>query len=221
MIKIILAAMLFVFGGNFNFKTQLDNYLNRSLKQYDHFTYKIVSIPQFVKYNKNLHLIINQDSKLNISRGYAYIHVKITDSKGNSTNSVITIKLKIFNKVYQTTHNIQRGSPLKISDFRSVTKNITQFRSPPITNIKGFENFAAKRYIAENSVLLKNMVDIPPVINFGDVVNAIYINGSVEVSFKATARDAGRIGDTIRVIRNDKQIFKAKIINKNNVLING
>ena len=51
------------------------------------------------------------------------------------------------------------------------------------------------------------------------MVNAFAQYGSVEVEFKVKAREEGSAGDIIRVVRDDRQMFSAEIIDSSTVKI--
>ena len=63
------------------------------------------------------------------------------------------------------------------------------------------------------------MIEKIPDVKRGTRVNAIFQKGIVNISFTGTARTEGKIGDIIKVKRDDNKIFKAKIINPKQVRI--
>ena len=63
------------------------------------------------------------------------------------------------------------------------------------------------------------MVEKGKTVFAGNKVTAVYQNGVVQVTFPAIVRISGRVGEIIRVKRNDGIIFKAKVINNKEVEI--
>ena len=58
-----------------------------------------------------------------------------------------------------------------------------------------------------------------PVIYSGNKVFAASIVGNVKISFNAFAKQEGSIGDVIRIRTTENEIFKAEIIDYQNVLV--
>jgi flagella basal body P-ring formation protein FlgA len=63
------------------------------------------------------------------------------------------------------------------------------------------------------------MIEKIPDVKIGDRINAIFTNNSVNISFSVTSRSEGIAGEIVRVKRDDKKIFKAKVINNTTVKI--
>jgi len=63
------------------------------------------------------------------------------------------------------------------------------------------------------------MIEQIPDVEIGDRVEAIFNNKSVNISFNVTARSEGISGGVIKVKRDDKKIFKARVINNSTVKI--
>lgn len=80
-------------------------------------------------------------------------------------------------------------------------------------------NLQASVNIGENAILQENMIEKQPDVKAGDKVFAYSTVGSVTVTFPVSIREDGRIGETVRVVRDDKLIFRAVVIDSKNVKI--
>ncbi len=50
-------------------------------------------------------------------------------------------------------------------------------------------------------------------------IEAFYTNNSVAISFAATSRSEGSVGNIIKIKSDDQRIFKAKVLNNTTVKI--
>ena len=73
--------------------------------------------------------------------------------------------------------------------------------------------------IGENAILQENMIETLPDIKAGDKVFAYSTVGTVTVTFPVSVREDGRIGETVRVVRDDRLTFKAVIVSSDKVKI--
>ncbi len=127
-----------------------------------------------------------------------------------------TIKATIL--LYKTTTPLKSG--------REITPDIASLQRIPFTtlydkpiNDNDFYKYIAKTNIKEDSVLslryLKKLTDIKR----NDTVTAVIRDGGLSLEFSVKALGEGDIGDIIKVKKDHKKIFKAKIISKNRVEI--
>ena len=94
--------------------------------------------------------------------------------------------------------------------------DVTSYRSP-VEFLHS--DITAKVSIAEGTLLEKWMIKESPAIGQAEVVNAFAQFGSVKVEFKVKAREEGKPGDIIRVVRDDKRMFSAEVIDSSTVKI--
>lgn len=211
----VLLILLSVFAHTGNtLKSQLDEYLKKNLTAYKDFKYEIVQMPQ-----KFIHAEILKTNDFNINGNMAYIPVEVTMPGNRVAKSIISIRLKLFKNVLVAVKQINYKERLVQSDFNIEKKDITQIRGNAVDSLKNIESFRSKITIKPGDVLVMQAIETIPVINAGDKVKASLISGSVYISTEATARQEGRPGDIIQIVTKDKKIFKAKVIDSQNVLI--
>jgi len=197
----------------------VDEYLQKNLSGYKYFTYEVTKLPSRIESIDDPRVIFDNERELKVRKGYAYLPIKISHDSDRELKSTITLKVKLFQDVLVAKRKIIRGEEISIADFVFVEKEISKLRSEPITNYNLLNGAIAKSVIKENSIVDLNMLDRKPAIEHGDRVSAKFTVGTVEVSFFVTAREKGSIGDKIKVVRDDKKMFRASIINNENVKI--
>ncbi len=192
----------------------IESYLRANLIDFDSFEYRVVS----QDIGKDENISIDYSRTFLRKNKYGYIPI-ILKGKLGKRKSLLTVRLKLLKKVAVANHTIRRGETISKDDFVLKTKDVTGLRFPPITTLDGKVNFKARVNIRDGEILTDNMIEKGETIFVGNRVNAIYESGVVVVSFPAEARSSGRIGDLIRVKRNDGIIFKGKVINNKEVKI--
>lgn len=217
MIGIIISILFFNISGESS--SELDSYLNMKLADYKKYEYEIVSLPSIVKSINDDRISISSDREFKINYGYAYIPVEIKGSGENTMQSVVTIKMNLFNEVFVANKKIRKGDVITASDFSFVEEEVTHLRNATVKNITEFNNHQAAMNIADGAILQDNMIVTQPDIKAGNKIYAFSTVGSVTVSFPAYAREDGRIGETVRIVRDDKLTFKALIVNSQQVKI--
>jgi flagella basal body P-ring formation protein FlgA len=212
LINILLSATL-IFAANKN-SNNIKVVLKNNLNDVKRFEYKIIS-PKNVDLSN---ITIDNAREVKIEKGYAYLPVLFAANR-NTKNGIITLKLKLYKDVAVSINDIKRKETISKSDFRIEEKEISTLRDEPIEINKIITQLRAKRNIKHGTIILANMIEKIPDIKRGSRVNAIFQKGIVNVSFSATARTEGKVGDIIKVKRNDNKIFKAEIISSKQVRI--
>ena len=91
--------------------------------------------------------------------------------------------------------------------------DITKILGSPLTSLTGIELYRSKTFLKPGDAITKENIELKPVINPGDRVEAEYRTGSVSISFEAFSRQEGIPGETISIITRDKKLFKARVVN--------
>ncbi|KAB2837403.1 MAG: flagellar basal body P-ring formation protein FlgA, partial [Melioribacteraceae bacterium] len=137
----------------------------------------------------------------------------------NISQSIVTLKINLYDEVFTSVRKIKRGEIISQNDFSVCEKEITHLRNNAVDISKMLNNVQASVNIGENMILQENMIEKLPDVKAGDKVFAFSNVGTVTVTFPVTVREDGRTGETIRVLRDDKLIFKAVVIDSKNVKI--
>jgi flagella basal body P-ring formation protein FlgA len=213
--NILTILFSFLLVGNDNQELNIDNYLNKHLSDFNRIEYTIVS-------PKNINLsscVIDDSRNVKVTGNFAYVPVRELKNNGSFKNALITLKLKLFKNVLVSNRTIVKKEYLNINDFEIVEKEVSTLRFAPVDVSSPIDYYRSRLKISENSILQKSMLEKIPDVQIGDRIEAMFINNSVSISFAVTARSEGVVGDLIKIKRDDKKIFKAKIINNSTVKI--
>jgi flagella basal body P-ring formation protein FlgA len=115
--------------------------------------------------------------------------------------------------------DIKKGEIFSLSDFTAEVKDVSAYGDQVISDKNEIENCRANIAIRKGDVLIERMVEAVPLIKRGNEVMVYAEYGSVVVNFPAIAREDGVKGEKIRVIRDDKRMFRAEVIDSKNVII--
>jgi len=81
-------------------------------------------------------------------------------------------------------------------------------------------NKRSSSFIKKGEVLKLSLTEDLPIISNGDLVVLHSINGLADVQIDVTAQQEGYYDKTIRVKTRSNKLYKAKVIDSKNVLIN-
>lgn len=195
-------------------KDDINLYLKQQLRNYDRFEFEIVTLPKG-EINE-IRIIRNRDLKVNGE--IVYIPVELVE-KNRVTSSFITCRLKLYKKVFVAGKKISKGEALLNSFLETKEMDVTRLGDKIITDFAEINSKRARTDISQGSILIKDYLEPIPVVRVDDRVLAFYTRGNVEISFDAIAKQEGIIGDVIRIINNEKKLFRAKIIDSLTVKI--
>lgn len=217
MIGLIISILFFNAGGERN--SNLDSYLKQKLSDFTKYEYEVVSLPSYIESINDVRVSISPEREFKINYGFAYVPVDIKLTNDNISQSIVTLKINLYDEVFTSVRKIKRGEIISQNDFSVSEKEITHLRNNAVDISKMLNNVQASVNIGENMILQENMIEKLPDVKAGDKVFAFSNVGTVTVTFPVTVREDGRTGETIRVLRDDKLIFKAVVIDSKNVKI--
>lgn len=195
------------------FEKEIDLYLQSNLTNYVKYEYEVVRMPKDYKEIK-----INRSQSFTITGDLAYVPVTVVKKSNDTFNTSIVLKVNLFTFALIANDDIQRNAELNESQFRTAIIDVTKFRDEPILN-QDLQSLRSKFMIEKDSPLLKNMVEEKPVIQAGDVVWLNTRVGMVNIKMSATARQEGKVDEIIRVKSDDNKLYRAKVLDNNNVLV--
>lgn len=214
-VSFILSLFIYFSGGLSS--GEIQGYLEKHLTSYKKIEFETLSFPK-VKFREELS--IDQNMPFKLSGSTAYVPVCLKDQKSsNVTHSYISVRVKLFKEVYVAKSAISRGQELKSSDFIKSVENVADVRGRIITDEFILKNYKSKFNLEEHTILTEESIEPIPVIKRGNRVTAYSIFGNVSVSFAASAREDGCLGEIIRIVSPDKKIFRAKVMDSVNVNI--
>ena len=194
-------------------KKEISNYLDKTFSQYDGYEYEIIQTPEA----KNIKLI--QKNILNLHKNLLYLPVEIKDELNRTKHSYITLKLKLYKKVFVANNLLKRNQPISSSDLNIEKIDVSEINGTPLTSADTVSDFQTKINIKPGTILINEIVEPKPVITKGEKISARVIRGKVMLTIDAFSRQDGAEGEVIKIRTNNNKQFSAKVIDSKNVLI--
>ncbi len=143
--------------------------------------------------------------------------VMVTFAKGEKVRKTYyKYKIDATIPLYKSNANIPKG--------RTITPDVAVLTEIPFTTLyhkplgdADFYHYAAKRRIKEGDVLSFEKVSRATDIQRNEKVTAIIREGALQLQFEAKAMQSGNVGDIIKIKKDYKKSFKARIISNTTV----
>lgn len=136
--------------------------------------------------------------------------------------SVISGKYYFLSEVFVPTRNIAKGDIIKEEDLRIIKIRANRVKPQNVVEKENLVGQEAKKSIKEGRMVQENEIGSVILVHKGDVVNSIYQTGVMQIVAKCEAQEDGGKGDVIEVMNlKSKKIISAKVIDKDNVRVNG
>lgn len=113
----------------------------------------------------------------------------------------VSLRLRTFETVLVSKRLINRHQILKEDDFRWERRETTNLIEEPVKQLGEVLGKRASRRIAPGRILVRGMIETPPVIRRGDIVRVKAYFKNIVATVLGKALQDGRVGDSI-VIKN-------------------
>ena len=213
----MLMFLLYILSFSITFNqlpNEIKSKLEAKFRNYARVEFEVLKAPKEI--NK-VHLV--EDDDINVIGNVAYVPVYLVDNKGRNKRTKISVKVKVYNKVYVAIKEIEKREQINAGDFELIEKNVSSVRGKIVTSLGEIIGARAGRHLMKGDILTLESLEKMPVIFPGNKVLAASIVGNVQISFNAIAKQEGSIGDIIRIRTSDKKVYKAEVIDYKNVLI--
>ena len=145
--------------------------------------------------------------------------MEIKDELNRTKHSYITLKLKLYKKVFVANNLLKRNQPISSSDLNIEKIDVSEINGTPLTSADNVSDFQTKINIKPGTILINEIVEPKPVITKGEKISARVIRGKVMLTVDAFSRQDGAEGEVIKIRTNNNKQFSAKVIDSKNVLI--
>jgi flagella basal body P-ring formation protein FlgA len=214
MLLIVLNIILSLIAPNkSNFDRQLDAYIEKSFVNYDSISYNLTD-----DLSEIASVSINSSRASNRIGSKFFVPVTYVDRYGISKERFLTVNLTLYQYVFVSKTPISKGEPIDYENSIKLLKDITDLNHEPFIEDELLGSVIAKYDLQPDNIICNAYLDALPILNVGDQVSLLYQVGSVQVSMIGTVRQAGAIGEVIK-IRSSSQQYSAKIINSREALI--
>lgn len=194
-----------------------DEYLTKELSEYSRFEYEAAALPSDIQKLDDARMSIDNNRSIKLNGSFLYVPIELKKENGQLLKSTITLKVKLYKYVFVALNSIKRGELISPLEFDYIEKEVTGIRSS--TNINFNKKYRARTNISESSILELSIIEETPIVNIGSEVNAFKMVGNVMISFTAKAREEGKLGESIKILREDNKVFKAEVLDSLNVKI--
>lgn len=189
---------------------QIQNYLSQHFAGYDKVEYEFIS-------QVNLKDIeIDFSKQIAIKSDVVFLPIRL---KGKNQISVARLKVRLYKNVLVANKDIPINTNLNHEDFNYILKDVTKVRGSLVDTKNSLENYKTKFSIKKGDILISELIDEIPVVKSGEKLVVEVQKGSVLISLDGFARQNGKIGERIDVLTSLNEIVKAKVVNKNKVIV--
>lgn len=121
--------------------------------------------------------------------------------------------LQLYGQVICTTKRLSRHALIGEEDVAAVRHNITMLDSGALMKPEDAVGKRLKTSLRPGAILYAHLLESPPLVQRGDLVTIIAESNSIRVTAPGEARNAGALGDLVRVknLMSRKEIF-AKVL---------
>lgn len=214
MFELLLNIILsFVIASGSNFNNEVEKYIHTHFNQYDSLSYTI---------HENINEFINPE--INLSRKPSvigdkfFLPISYYDHYRNRKEKFLTVSIKLYKKVLVTQSIVEKGTVIDETNTIKQLRDLTSIKGTPFSNEKELGKIITKINLQPGTVVCNEYLNTKPVLKPGDQINLVYQYESVTVSMIGTVRQAGAIGDIIKV-KTDKHQYSAKIVNNHEAII--
>lgn len=111
----------------------------------------------------------------------------------------LNLQVNLFQKVLVAKEAIKQGQSLTPDLFELSRREVSSLADPPVTSLNELEGKAAARQIVAGKSLTQSCIQREELVKRGATVSIEYAKGGVRITAAGEAKEAGRLGETIRV----------------------
>ena len=127
---------------------------------------------------------------------------------------VILFKVEILKEVILAAHTLDKHKIIEANDLRRSLRDVGVLSSF-YTGSEALIGKRAKRMIHKDELITSDMVDVPPIINRGDIVTIVIESPAFRISTQGKSREDGIRGQIIRVVNTlSMKEIAAQVVNE-------
>lgn len=154
----------------------------------------------------------------NLTKNSGTFSARYKDVEGKEKKVFFHYRLTATVQVLKAKRNLANGTILQPENSMVTTVPFKRMHAVPLDTAR-MGKVRIKGYVKKESILTASMVrDIPDIIK-GERATLMLESGGVRVSLYATAKEDGRIGETIRFETDDGKRYRAVVTEKNKAMI--
>lgn len=121
----------------------------------------------------------------------------------------VTLNLEVISPVVVVRRPMGRHQPIESEDVTVALQDLAKLPSGIYTEVAQVVGMRVKRTLYANTVLREDLVELPPLVNRGDLVTIIAEAGVLRITARGEVKAKGRKGERISVVNLDsnKRVF--------------
>lgn len=137
-----------------------------------------------------------------VGRLIGRVPVTVILKRGDSElkRGVVTVRLRAVESVMVANRGLSRGEVVGAQDFRRASRDVSDLRSPPITQASDLLGMRVRQSIQAGNVWQPRHLETVPVVKRGERVRLRLVSGGLQIDGAGKAGEDGRAGDWIRVL---------------------
>ncbi len=153
--------------------------------------------------------------------GTIYVPVSLMVNGKPAHTVEVALRVRRKAEVLVATRTVEAHEILAVGDVALTPTDLPPGFTGPITELKEAIGKRAKRRLQANAPIPAAALETPPAISANDRITIEYVFGSIRITAPALARQAGGVGETIRVYALDtRKELDAVIVNSRMVRLN-
>lgn len=135
-------------------------------------------------------------------------------------NITVPVNLEVWSDVVLAAKPLGKYQPIRRDAIKVQRMNLARVPASAIINMEEVIGQRAKRNIAVNSILRNDQIEMLPVVQRGDMVQAVAESSSLKISVQAMVKENGGKGEIIRVLNlRSKKIVYAQVVDAQTVSV--
>ena len=131
-----------------------------------------------------------------------------------------TVDIEVLSEVVVTRRPLRRYQLITEDDIQLEKRNLADLSSDAVTSLDEVLGKRTRRRIDTHVVLRANLIELPPLVNRGDVVLMVAESGALRITALGEVKGRGRQGERIRVVNLDSnQVVYARVLDSNTVAV--
>jgi flagellar basal body P-ring formation protein FlgA len=132
----------------------------------------------------------------------------------------VPVNIEVWSDVLMTTKPLGRFEPIDRDDIQVKKMDLARVPSNVLVKVDEVLGKRTNRNIAANCILRTDLVEMPPLIKRGDLVEVVAQSPMLKISVKAMAKENGRQGDRIKVVNlRSKKTLYALVVDDHTVRV--
>ncbi len=131
--------------------------------------------------------------------GRVPVTVRLVDEGEILERHVMTASVEVHAEVWVADRRIRRGELISESDLRRERLSVKRGRGRLVVDAGDVIGMRARRSIGAGTPIRRGFVEVPPVVQRGEMVRLRMVHGGLRIETKGVAREDGRAGQVIRV----------------------